>query len=246
MKMSRNLKWTIFMASLIAGSFGGVAAWAEWGNSGPGTGGASPPHLFTQQDFPSVRQAVREVPHSLSPAILSALGIILNPEGAPPNAPEEFDLRLTTPELLDTPWLPGEIRLLDLLARSSSSRFFRTPPRVDLLLVGPSGGTWLEGSPFMVGGDPIEWIVPDSPPGLYRIYLFDSSTGLSRESDFTFLIGTIEEEEVTPTPTPTPTENIVPTSTPTPTETPVPVPPTETPTPTPTEAPLAVWDWVEM
>lgn len=240
MRTANCLSGIVLVALLILGTPGGEALSAAFNDSGPGTGGISIPQVFTPNDFSSVRHQVRPATRSISPPIQRVLGITQDPEGGFPNDPIEYDLVVTTTDALDVPWLPGETHLLLLLARSSSSRFVRTPPRIDLLLVGPSPGIWREGPPLAVNDDPVEWVVPDVPPGLYRFHAYDLSTGLSKTSDFTFEIGSLPAE-VTPTPSPTFTETFTPT--PTPTETPVIVPPTETPTPT--EPPLAVDDWSE-
>jgi hypothetical protein len=236
MRMANCVHRILLVALLILGIPEGDALSAAFNDSGPGTGGISIPQVFTPNDFSSVRHQVRPATLTISPPIQRVLGISPDPEGGFPNDPIEYDLVVTTTDSVDVPWLPGETHLLLLLARSSSSRFVRTPPRIDLLLVGPSPGIWREGPPLAVNEDPVEWVVPSVPPGLYRFHAFDSSTGLSKTSDFTFEIGSLPVE-LTPTPTPTITE----TQTPTPTETPVIVLPTETPTPT--EPSLAVYDW---
>ncbi len=234
------LKWALFLTPLILGFLGEPVPAAALNDSGPGTGGISIPRPFMTNDFSSVRHAAGMAARTLSPSISLALGVSQDPEGGPPNSPIEFDFVVTTTDSLNIPWLPGETHRILLLARSSSSRFVRTPPRIDLLLVGPTTSMWLERPPLAVNEDPVDWVIPDLPQGLYHFHAFDSSTGLSKASDFTFEIGSVETG-ATPTPTPTLTEAITPT--PTPTETPVIFMPTETPTPT--EPPLAVWDWSE-
>lgn len=221
-------KWTLCVTLLILGVSGESVRSGSPNDSGPGTGGMSIPRLFTADDFSSVRHQVQMVTRTISPPILRAIGACVDPDGGFPNDPVEYDLVVTTTDSLDIPWLPGETHWILLKARSSSSRFVHAPPRIDLLLVGTGGGIWLDlGHPLSVSEDPIEWVVPPLPPGVYRFHAFDGSTGMCKTSDFTFEIAEDQQEEPTPTPTAT--------------ETPV---VEATPTPTPTEPPLAVFDWV--
>jgi hypothetical protein len=132
--------------------------------------------------------------------------------------------------------IPGQTLTILLIARSSSLRFVQTPPKLDLLAVGRGGGIWLDlGHPLSIDEDPIDWVIPELPPGTYRIHAFDSSTGMCKASDFSFVIGAAPDTP-TPTPTITNTQPFVPTATPTPTmtatatETPTTISPTPTPT----------------
>ena len=226
MKIHGISKRVLYLTVMILILPGEPAPGGSFNDSGPGTGGLSIPRPFTVEDFSSVRHQVQMVTRSISPPILRAIGACVDPQGGFPNDPVEYDLVVTTTDSLDIPWLPGETHWILLQARSSSSRFVHTPPRIELLLAGMGGGIWLDlGHPLSVSEDPIEWVVPPLPPGVYRFHAFDGSTGMCKTSDFTFEIAEGQQEEPTPTPTAT--------------ETPI----EATPTPTPTEPPSAVFDW---
>lgn len=187
-------------------------------SSGPGTGEASIPEPFSRLDFPSVIRAPDRILRAIAPPVLEALGECKDPLDGAPKSPVDFDLRLETHDDVSSPWVAGESHELVLVARSSSFRFVETPPRIDLWLVGGSGGAvWIDlGYPLRAGAGPVHWAVPSLSDGQYRFHLFDRATGLCKASEFGFSIASLPQ---TDTPTPTQTEIQAVTQTPTPTST---------------------------
>lgn len=202
---------------------------------GPGTQGAGVPQPFSIRDFDSFHRLNRNLPTTMSPGVRHALGGCVDAEGNPPNHPVGYDLSLRTVEDVSAEWKPGEERELILQMRSSSIRWFKTPPQVDMILIGGNGRDILIGG---LGADSLKsrdgirtdpgsqkitaitdgtsntilFTVPEVPAGLYRIDVYERTTGICKSSDFTFRIA---GEGSTGTPTPTPTGDL--TATPTPT-----------------------------
>ena len=226
-----------FLSKLTA--VAGLAIWLAldpvqaFQSSGPGTQRYKPLHAWLIQDLDS-RVNSFLFPNTMSPGVLQALGGCVDPEGNPPNSPIEYDMALRTDEDTSAAWRPGEVRALHLVLRSSSLRWVRTPPRIDMILIGGigrdiliggSGRDYLKSEGGLAGqkltaitdgtSNTFFFTVPDVPAGLYQIYVFERTTGLCKASDFTFRIAGDGPQE-TPTPTPTPTGEVTPTPTITP------------------------------
>jgi hypothetical protein len=207
-----------------------------FGSAGPGTQGAGVPQPFSIQDFDSVRRNNFPFPTTMSPGVLQTLGGCVDPEGIFPNSPKDLHISIENDRTSSEPLILGVSPSVCISLRSSSLRWFETPPRVEVLFVGLDVGTevWFDidrtasagdgaSNTFLVGET--EFHVPDLPAGSYRFYVFERTTGLCKASDFTFRIEG-DGPEGTPTPTPTPTVDLTPT--PTPTRTPAEPTPTRT------------------
>jgi hypothetical protein len=207
-------RWTPLLPAAIAL---GLLAWEAphgWAGIGPGTSGIRIPASFKTQSFTSVKQGAKQAPLSLDPSIRTAIGLSQDPEGGPTHDPVEFDLRLATEDDTEAGWMEGEIHTILLNWRSCSIRFIRTPPEAELFIVGPAG-VGLEIGNRHVGEESFEWTVPPLPRGVYRVLAFDRSTGMSRASEFAFLITSATTALATPTPTGTSAPSATPTLSPT-------------------------------
>lgn len=207
---------TSHIAGLVLGFLVGAGCLPVYGenDTGPGTGKISIPQTFSPVNFSTLRLGTKPIPWQTSPAVLASLGACVDPLGGPVKSPIEFDLRITTPDAVNIPWVVGETHEIHLMGRSSSNRFVLTPPLITLVCTGGAAGSvQLSGGPWKVGDDPIFWVIPSLSNGSYRLHAFDQSTGMCKASEFSFIIAASN-------PTPTPTETPLPTGTSTLTHTP--------------------------
>lgn len=159
-------------------------------DTGPGTAPDSVrPALFQLTDFDSIRESVKPIASTVSPAILETLPSTKPESGKPPRTRFDQSIRVFTPEDLSIPWKPGEVHEIQIQARFSSLDLALNPPVLDLLLVGPQGSYWIDfGRRIHVSDDPLFWMIPELPGGCYQIYAVDRDTMQRNQSDLVFLI----------------------------------------------------------